>query len=120
MRRIQNPVLRILLGAVLFSLIFGAVVVGIGLLLKWKTSTQFSDGFFLAGMLMIGIGLVTAMGRSRQGVGSYSQTVPSMNGDERFMSWVDDTLRTYNALAFLGLSGLLLFGMSGLALLFGK
>jgi hypothetical protein len=40
--------------------------------------------------------------------------------DERFKLWVADTLHGYNSLAFLGTSGLLLFGMAGLAILVGR
>ena len=42
----KDPILRILISAILFSLISGIVVSIIGLMLGWETSTQFSDDFF--------------------------------------------------------------------------
>ena len=53
----KNTIPRILISASLLSLIAGIVVTIIGLVLGWKTSIQFSDGFFWAGALMIFIGL---------------------------------------------------------------
>ena len=58
----KNTILRILISAILFSLISGIVVSIIGLLLGWKTSTQFSDGFFWAGAIMILIGFFSFLG----------------------------------------------------------
>ncbi len=47
----KSPLLRILMSATLFSLISSIVVAIIGLILGWKTATQFSDGFFWAGAI---------------------------------------------------------------------
>jgi hypothetical protein len=41
----KNPNLRILISVTLFSLISGIIVTILGIMLGWKTSTQFSDGF---------------------------------------------------------------------------
>ena len=64
----KNTILRILISASLLSLISGIVVVIIGLMLGWKTSIQFSDGFFWAGALMIFIGFVSYQGYSQRPV----------------------------------------------------
>jgi hypothetical protein len=116
----KNTLLRILVRALLFSLIAGFVVLVIGLMLGWKTSTQFSDAFFLAGIIMVAIAFVNAMGRLNQPDIPYSQSALHLDRDERFKLWTADTLHGYNVLAFLGISGLLLFGMAGLALLVGR
>ena len=58
----KNPILRILISAALLALISALVVVLIGLKSEWKTSIQFSDGFFWAGALMIFIGFVSYQG----------------------------------------------------------
>ena len=55
-------ILRILISAILISLISGVVVSLMGLVLTWKTSTQFSDGFFWAGAAMTAIGFIFLQG----------------------------------------------------------
>ena len=62
----KNTILRILISAILFALISCIVVTIIGLMLGWKTSTQFSDGFFWAGAIMIFIGFVSYQGYSQR------------------------------------------------------
>ena len=105
----KNTILRILISAILFSLISGIVVSIIGLMLGWKTSTQFSDGFFWAGVIMIAIGVISFQGysqRTNDGPPVYS------NPAEHSNLWVVDTSHGKNLMAFFGISGLLLFGLS--------
>ncbi len=118
----KNQILRILINASLLSLIAGIVVTIAGLLLGWKTSTQFSDGFFLAGGILCVIGFLNFYGMINQDSGAGRQYSPVNNLDEAegFRLWKEDSLRGYNLLALLGTSGLLLFGISGLAILVGK
>ena len=119
----KSSILRVLIVAFLFSLISSIVVVIIGLKLKWQTSTQFSDGFFWAGAIIISIGFVNLLGMSSQRTVSglpYSQSAVHLDATERFNIWSADILRGYNLLAFLLISGLLLFGLSGLAILIGN
>ena len=119
----KNPILRILISAILFSLICGIVVSIIGLLLGWRTSTQFSDGFFWAGAIVISIGFVNLLGmfyqRSVSGL-QYSQSAVHLDAAERYKIWEADILHGRKLLAFLGTSGLLLLGLSGLAILVGR
>ena len=119
----KNTILRILISAILFSLISGIVVAITGLILGWKTSTQFSDGFFWAGAIVILIGFVNVMGMFSQRTVSgleYSQSAVHLDAAERFKIWEADILHGYKLLAFLGTSGLLLFGLAGLAILVGR
>jgi hypothetical protein len=105
----KNTILRILISASLLSLMAGIVVLIIGLTLGWKTSIQFSDGFFWAGALMIFIGLISYQGYSQRPVdGPQVQLAPA----ERSNLWAADTSRGKNIMAMLGSSGLLLFGLS--------
>ncbi len=119
----KKSILRIIISAVLFSLISGIVVVILGLIREWKTSTQFSDGFFWVGAIIISIGFINIMGmRSQETVtGSpYNQSVVPLDMAEQLKSWEADVLHGNHLLAFLGISGLLLFGLSGLAVLIGR
>ena len=119
----KNPILRILISAVIFSLISGIVVSIIGLMLGWKTSTQFSDGFFWAGAILLSIGLLNILGMFSQSADTrmlYSQSTVHLDMAERYKIWEADILHGYNLLAFLGTSGLLLFGLAGLTILVGR
>lgn len=119
----KNPILRTLIGAILFALACGSVVAIAGLMLGWRTSTQFSDGFFWAGAIMISIGLLSVQGAQSERTVSgpqYSQSAVYLDITDRFKIWAADISRSYRILAFLGISGLLLFGMAGLAILVGK
>ena len=119
----KNPVLRILISAILFSLISSIIVLIIGLLLKWKTAGQFSDGYFWAGAIFLFIGFInlwgTLSGRTVSGL-QYSQSAVHLDAYERLKIWDKDLLGGYNFLAFMGISGLLMFGLAGLAILVGK
>jgi hypothetical protein len=119
---VKNPILRILIRAAFFSLVSSTVVMITGLILNWKTPTQFSDGFFWAGGIMIAIGFLNVYAMYNQdGIAGlqYSLKNPS-DRDEGFKLWMSDTLRGYNLLAFLGTSGFLLLVMAGLIILVGK
>jgi hypothetical protein len=112
---------RILISAVLFSLISGIIVLIIGLIVGWKTSIQYSDGFFFAGGIMIVIGFMNVWGMHNQDINAGRQYSPLSHSerDEGFKVWTADLARGYNSLTFLGISGLLLFGMAALAILVG-
>jgi len=119
----KNSILRILIGAILLSLVSGIVVAIAGIILGWQTSTQFSDGFFWAGAIVISIGFVNLLGMFYQRTVSglpYSQSAVHLDVAERFKIWNADILRGYNLLAFLFISGLLLLGLSGLVILVGR
>ena len=111
----KNAILRILIGVILLSLISGIVVSTIGVMHGWKTSTQFSDGFFWAGAIFIAIGFWNILGMYSQPPDSrlqHSQSAVHLDADERFKIWEADILRGRHLLAFLGISSLLLFGLS--------
>jgi hypothetical protein len=105
----KNTILRILISTILFSLISGIVVSIIGLMLGWKTSTQFSDGFFWAGVIMIAIGFISFQGYSQR-----TNSGPPFHWDatERYNLWAADTFRGKKLMAFFGIPSLLLFGLS--------
>ncbi len=118
----KKMILSILIRAILFSLVSAIVVAIIGWILGWKTSIQFSDGFFWAGAILISIGMVNLLGMFSQRTVSglqYSQSAVHLDATERFNIWEADILHGYNLLAFLGISGLLLFGLAELAVLVG-
>jgi hypothetical protein len=105
----KNSILRILISVILFSLMAGIVVSIIGLMLGWKTSTQFSDGIFWVGIIMIGIGYISYSGynqRASDGPSVYANPV------NRSKLWDADASRGKTYMAVLGISGFLLIGLS--------
>ncbi len=119
----KKMIQRILISAILFSLISGIVVAIIGLKLGWKTSSQFSDGFFWAGTILISLGFVNLLGmfshRTVSGLEN-SQSAVHLDMAERFKIWEVDIFQGYKLLAFLEISGLLLLGLAGLAIMVGR
>ncbi len=89
-------------------------------MLGWTTSIQFSDGFFWAGAIVISMGFVNSLGMIYQRTVSgleNSQSAVHLDAADRLKIWEADILQGNNRLAFLGSSGLLLFG---LAILVGR
>jgi hypothetical protein len=119
---LKNTILRVLISAIIFSFISGIVVTIVGLILHWKTYIQFSDTYFWVGAGMIALGFLNVLGGRNQSVSGLqtSESAVSLDGVERTKQWAADISRGYNLLAFLGTSGLLLIGMSWLALVVGK
>ncbi|UCE00276.1 MAG: hypothetical protein JSV42_06005 [Chloroflexota bacterium] len=109
----KNPILRTLVSAILLALISVIVVSIIGLILGWKTSTQFSNGFFWAGAILISIGFI-----SFQGYRQRTNEWPPVHLDpaERSSLWTADTFRGQNLMVTCGICGVLLFGLSFLIL----
>jgi hypothetical protein len=105
----KNTILRILIGAILFSLISGIVVSIIGLMRGWKTSTQFSDGFFWAGAIMISIGFISLLGYSQRTV---DWPPVHVHTADRAKLWAADIFHGRILMAVFGISGLLLLGVS--------
>ena len=105
----KNTILRILIGTTLFSLISAVVVSVIGVNLGWSTSTQFSDGFFWAGGILISIGFISLQGYSQRTI---AWPPVHLEPPDRAKLWAADTFHGKILLAVFGISGLLLFGLS--------
>ena len=109
----KNLILRTLTSAILFSLISGTVVSIIGLVLGWKTSAQFCNGFFWAGLVLISIEYISFQGYSQRTTGW-----PPVNLDpaNRAQLWAADIFHGKTLLTVFGISHLLLFALSFLIL----
>jgi hypothetical protein len=105
----KNPILRILIKASLVSLAAGSLVMIIGLTREWKTSLEFSNGFFWAGAILIFMGLISFQGYSR---GSMDAPAAHLDTPERSGLSVEDASRGKSLMVLLGTSGLLLFILS--------
>jgi len=99
----------------LTAVLAGAGVALIGLLLRWQTAVQFSNGLFVAGAAVIIFGALAVVGgfTSRGSFAlSYSQSVSAASGPERTKQMIVEILRGYNALTFCVITGVILIGLS--------
>jgi hypothetical protein len=99
----KKSVLRLLATTLIFAIIIGAIVACIGWLLRWHSTTQFSNAMFWSGAILIGFGLLSVMGgylnRSSFGV-LYSQSAGDMSMRERTQRWVTDATQGYSTFIF--------------------
>jgi len=104
----KKSILRLLGTTLLVAIMIGILASIIGWLLGWKTGTQFSNGLFLPGGIVIILGILTIMGgygmRSDFHV-LYSQSAGSMSIQERTQRWMADMSQGYSTFIFLLLSG---------------
>jgi len=104
----KKSFLRMVGLTLLLALAIGAIVGCIGWLAGWKTGTQFSNGLFLPGALVIVAGLFSVMGgwgmRSDFRV-VYSQSAGDMSVGERTKRWMADINQGYGAFVSLLLTG---------------
>ena len=109
-----SKILRFVFTMMIVMVIAAVLVIIVGLLLKWKTPVQFSNGFFFGGDILIMIGLVNVMGAKYQegtGISNYNP----VNRTERDFSlklMMEDATRGQNFMAYMGTAGLLLFGVA--------
>ncbi len=95
--------------------ILSVLLGGIGWALGWRTSTQFSNGFFIGGAVLIVLGVFSVMGGFAQRADfkmTYARTASPANIGERAKQMVADINQGYNALIFLTLTGALLIGIA--------
>jgi hypothetical protein len=114
----RDWILRFVIIVTIITLVTGSLVTGYGLIKKWTTAVQFSNGFFFGGVLLMGIGFVNVLGMLYQETNTDRQNNQAVEVDkeERFKLWTADTAKGYNKLAYFGTAGLVLFGMSFLLL----
>jgi len=108
-------ILRLLAISFALACVIGLVTLLIGWLLHWNSTTQFSNGFFGAGAILIVFGLLSVFG----GFGMrsdfkmlYSQSAGDMNTLERSKRWIADMSQGYGLFLFLLLPGIFLIGLA--------
>lgn len=87
----------------------------LGLILGWQLAVQYSNGMFIAGSMVVILGVAAVWGgftaRGSFAI-TYAQSVSDMSIAERGKLWMLDSLRGYNAVVVSAISGLLLIGLS--------
>jgi hypothetical protein len=111
----KKSILRLLATTLILTFIIGAIVACIGWLLRWHSTTQFSNAMFWPGAILIVLGLLSVTGgygmRSNFGV-LYSQSAGDMNLRERTQRWVSDMTQGYSTFILLCLTGAFLIGLA--------
>ena len=114
----KKSFLRLVGTTLLLALMIGMLVSGVGWLLGWRTSVQFSNGLFIPGGILVVLGILSVMGgygmRSDFHV-VYSQSAGDMSNAERAQRWAADMTQGYSAFIFLFLTGGFLVGLAVLA-----
>lgn len=105
-----------LLGTMLgITLLVSAIVGGIGMFFHWNTPTQFSNGFFAAGMIVIVFGILSVTGGFQQRANApllYAETASDASASARAQRMMADINQRYGMLILMIGSGILLIALS--------
>ena len=111
----RSPTLR-LVGIILgLIMMVSLIVLVFGILSQWSTSEQYSNGFFIAGAIAIGLGLFSVAGRLEQQVNSstiYAESAGQASLAERTQRMMADINQSYGFMMVLVSVGILLIGIS--------
>ena len=111
----MNKLIHSLVKSLIICGIVSILLVVMGLLLKWKSTIQFSNAFFWGGAILVVFGVLSIFGgygmRSNFGV-IYSQSAGDMNILERTKQWIADTEQSYSIYILLLFSGIILMLLS--------
>jgi hypothetical protein len=111
----SSPVLR-LLGTVLGgTLLVSLIIVLVGLVFRWDTALQFSNGFFVAGVIVILLGTFSVTGGFQQRASfplAYAETTSDASIAERGQRMMADINQRYGTLVLMIGTGILLIAVS--------
>jgi hypothetical protein len=113
-----NKVARFLVAIVALAIIAGGVVMLIGNSKNWETSTEYSNGFCAAGILLLALGCINIVGAHNSNPDEGKQYNDEVDGGtfERFKQMRRDISKGYNFLIICGSAGVLLLGVSFLVM----
>lgn len=105
----------------LLGIIFGLtvlvalIVLIVGIALQWNTAVQFSNGFFIAGAIVILLGTLSVAGGFQQRASFpivYAETTSDASLAERGQRMIADISQRYRVLVLMIGMGILLIGIS--------
>ncbi len=99
---------RLIITIDIATLVLTALIGGIGWLMGWRSTTQFSNGFFLGGTAFVVLGLFSVMGGFSQRADfkmTYARTASPASISERTKQMIADINQGYNAVIFLAALG---------------
>ena len=115
MEKKNSSILRhagILLG---LTLVVSLIVLIVGIVRQWNTAVQFSNGFFIAGVIVIVFGTFSVAGGFQQRASfpvAYAETVSDASLAERGQRMLADINQRYGTLVLMIGTGLLLIAIS--------
>jgi hypothetical protein len=111
----ENTLLR-LMGTILgLTVLISLLVLGFGMLSPWTTPVQFSNGFFIAGALLIVFGFFSVAGGFGQRANfsmTYAESAGQASLAERTQRMMADINQRYGLMVVLVGVGILLIGIS--------
>lgn len=118
----KNKATRFIIIILAITVVTGIIVLAIGLISKWQTEIQFSNGYFYGGGVLLVIGLVNAMGaRSDDWVGGMADgRISSQERESSYHLISEDIAKANHRMIYMGISGLLLWGVAALVPLMMK
>lgn len=126
----MQTILRSLVRILVITAIAAVIVVVIGLIARWQTAVQFSDGFFWAGAALAGVGVLGSFGDKdmRFNVGikylqsppqdQYTQLSGAEDPHERVKRSIADSGKIFNSYLLLFISAALLILVGYLVTIF--
>lgn len=113
-----NKVVRFVIAIIALTIVAGGIVMLIGQGKHWETSTQYSNGFCAAGILLIAIGCINIVGAHNSNPDEGKQYNVEVDGItlDRFKQIRRDISKGYNFLIVCGSAGALLLGVSFLVM----
>ncbi len=93
------------------TILIALAVLLLGYLLGWSQPAQYSNGFFIAGAILVVIGVYTVMGGFEQRANfgmTYAESAGQAGIAERNQRTAADISQRYGTMIFLGVTGLLL------------
>ena len=110
-----SPIWRVLGVSLSLALVISVIMVGVGMFAHWNTAVQFSNGFFIAGMIVVVFGILSVTGGFQQRASfplTYAETASQASLPERTQRMMADINQRYGMLIIMVATGLLLIAIS--------
>jgi hypothetical protein len=108
-------ILRLMRTVLGLTMLVSLIVLVFGLVSRWNTPVQFSNGFFIAGVLVIVLGFVSVAGGFDQRAEFsilYARSMGEASLTERTQRMMADIDQRYGSMIILVVVGILLIGIS--------
>jgi hypothetical protein len=115
MEKNNSHILHLAVTILGLTAVVSLIVLVVGLALRWNTQVQFSNGFFIAGALVIVSALFSLVGGFRQRADfsmTYAETAGQASMAERTQRMMADIHQRYGFMVVLVGVGILLMGIS--------
>ncbi len=104
-----QPWKRLLIRILVYNIINGVIVFGLGWYFKWSTVFQYGGGIFIGGIILVGLGVLGLFGHwgsSRSGHYLIARSVSSQSSGDRNQQEVNDSMNQYSLMIQLTVAGI--------------